>query len=148
MNESHKVYKESLIARTVQSKPHKVSLQERMSQRNPYKVSVIQRIFKNNSYKVSLSGFFFFFFLSKLPDSVRRNAAPNYTVACIFLTVLFVLFGSVFVNSIGPDLQSCNPVICYVKPVERTDEIGLKMISLVCSTGFTMISLIRSTGFP
>ena len=61
MNESHKVYKESLIARTVQSKPHKVSLQERMSQRNPYKVSVIQRIFKNNPYKVSLSGFFFFF---------------------------------------------------------------------------------------
>ena len=30
--------------------------------------------------------------------------------------------------------QSCDPISCYGKPVERTNEIGLEMISLVPST--------------
>ena len=32
--------------------------------------------------------------------------------------------------------QACDPINCYRKPVERTSEISLEMISLVRSTGF------------
>ena len=31
--------------------------------------------------------------------------------------------------------DSCDPISCYGKPVKRTSDIGLEMISLVCSTG-------------
>ena len=32
--------------------------------------------------------------------------------------------------------QSCDPISCCGKPMERTNEIGLEMVSLVHSTGF------------